>query len=254
MESMGTLAGRVAHDFASYLQAISAHADIAREASNGNEPVMSSLGEIQATINRGRDLIRQILLFSRSTIENQEVIIPAKIVGSSVEMIATTAGSRIDVCTEISTEEAVMGNRSQFAQVVLNLCNNAVQAMGEAGGTLHVQLNGVVMAGDEGFPADHPVSGRFVRLSVCDTGPGIPEDVLPKVFEPFFTTRKNNGGTGMGLAIVHGIVKAGGGHIRITRPAGKGVCFEVLWPAAGRRGDLTVRTGCGVGRGLPDQR
>jgi two-component system sensor histidine kinase EvgS len=255
MESMGTLAGRVAHDFASYLQAISAHADIAREASNGNEPVMSSLGEIQATINRGRDLINQILLFSRSTSEHQEVIIPAKIVGPLVEMIETTAGRRIDVCTEITTKETVMGNQSQFGQVVLNLCNNAVQAMGEAGGTLHVELNDVVMTGAEGFPAEHPFSGRYVRLSVCDTGPGIPEDVLPNVFEPFFTTRKHNGGTGMGLAIVHGIVKAGGGQIRITRPADKGVCFEVLWPAAGKGGDLTAQNGCGVGcRDLPDQR
>jgi signal transduction histidine kinase len=111
------------------------------------------------------------------------------------------------------------------------------------------------MTGAEGFPAEHPVSGRYVRLSVCDTGPGIPEDVLPNVFEPFFTTRKHNGGTGMGLAIVHGIVKAGGGQIRITRPAGKGVCVEVLWPAAGKGGDLTAQNGCGVGcRDLPDQR
>ncbi len=210
MESMGTLAGRVAHDFASFLQAINAHADLAREASNGNEPVISSLGEIQETIKRGRELIHQILLFSRSSNENHEAVIPAKIVGPMVEMIRTTAGSRIEVRADITTEETVMGNQSQLGQVVLNLCNNAVQAMGDAGGTLHVQLNDVVMTGADGFPGDHPVSGRFVRLAVCDTGPGIPEDVIPNVFEPFFTTRKHDGGNGMGLAIVHGIVKAGG--------------------------------------------
>jgi two-component system sensor histidine kinase EvgS len=230
MEAMGTLAGSVAHDFASYLQAIGGYVSTAQLEDDLSAGVQSSLEDVQSTIAKARELIRQIMLFSRQDLVAPSPVDIRPIIERTLALIRTTAPANIRFETEIKSHAYIMADETQVSQVLLNLGTNAVQAMTPDGGLLTVRTEDVALEDAPGFNGQRRVSGRYLKLEVIDTGGGIPRDQLEKVFEPFFTRRREAGGTGMGLAIVHGIVRGYDGRITVSSRSGRGTTFEVLWP------------------------
>ncbi len=231
MEAMGTLAGNVAHDFASYLQAISGYVSAAQLENNLNTDVRSSLEGVQTTIAKARKLIRQITLFSRQDLVTPSPVNFRPIIERTLAMVRATAPETISFEMDIQTNAHIMADEVQVSQVLLNLCSNALQAMSAGGGSLSVRAEAVDLQGEQGFNGSERVTGRYLKLTVADTGCGIPPDQIDKIFEPFFTRRREEGGSGMGLAIVHGIVRGYGGRIEVSSHVGRGTQFEVLWPA-----------------------
>ncbi len=230
MEAMGTLAGSVAHDFASYLQAIGGYASTAQLEKELSDSVQSNLAGIQATIVKARKLIRQIMLFSRQDLVAPSPVNIRPIIERTLILVRATAPENIRFESRIEARTRIMADETQVSQVLLNLCTNAVQAMAVAGGKLTVRAEDVELQDEPGFNGEERVSGRYLRLTVADNGCGIPPDQTEKIFEPFYTRRRGEGGTGMGLAIVHGIVRGYGGKIVVRSKAGQGAVFEVLWP------------------------
>ncbi|MGD9250335.1 MAG: transporter substrate-binding domain-containing protein [Desulfobacterales bacterium] len=230
MEAMGTLAGSVAHDFASYLQAIGGYAGTAQLEPDLSANVRSSLGGIQETIVKARELIRQIMLFSRQDLVAPSPVDIAPIIERTLQIVGATAAETIVFESDIRSRARIMSDETQVSQVLLNLCTNAVQAMTAEGGRLTVRVEDVELQDERGFNGRGRVSGSFLKLTVADTGCGIPPDQIEKIFEPFYTRRQDKGGNGMGLAIVHGIVRGYGGKISVHSQAGQGAVFEVLWP------------------------
>ncbi len=230
MEAMGTLAGSVAHDFASYLQAIGGYTSTAQLEPNLSANVKSSLRGIQDTIVKARELIRQIMLFSRQDLVAPMPVDIAPIIERSLQIVGATAAENIVIESDIRSRARIMSDETQVSQVLLNLCTNAVQAMTSNGGRLTVRVEDVELQDERGFNGRGRVSGPFLKLTVADTGCGMAPDQMEKIFEPFYTLRQDTGGTGMGLAIVHGIVRGYGGKITVHSQEGKGAVFEVLWP------------------------
>jgi signal transduction histidine kinase len=180
---------------------------------------------MEEALRRARQLTRQIQIFSRRGLEEPEPVAIRDVVEKAVGLMATSLGGATLRC-ELNSDERVMANESQLHQVVFNLFRNAVQALGGRDGVVSVKLD-----------TETDASGRarqrqWVCLTVSDTGAGIPADVMGRIFEPFFTTRGSAGGSGMGLAIVHGIVKGYGGRIRVHSKTGQGTVFQVRFPTA----------------------
>jgi len=230
MEAMGSLARGVAHDFNNYLQTILSLAESAGRETPKDSPIREYMHQIDAAIRRARALIQQILTFGRENLDEPKPVIVAPIVEKTLKLIAPAAPGTIEFRPEIASNAMIMADDTKVGQVVMNLCTNAVQAMDGLNGILGVQLQEVELTDEHGFIGQQAVSGSFLKLTVSDTGNGIDKNYLDRIFEPFFTTRKHNGGTGMGLAIVHGIVRGYGGKISVKSRPGEGCTFEVLWP------------------------
>ena len=232
MEAMGTLAGSVAHDFASYLQAIGGFASAAQLDVNLSTSVRAHLDGIQGTIVKARQLIRQIMLFSRKDLVPPSPVDLRPIIERTLRLVKATASANIAFESVFHSDACIMADETQVSQVLLNLCTNAIQAMPAEGGQLSLRVEDVDPEEKPGLAGSKGVSGPFLKLTVADTGCGIPPDQKEKIFEPFFTRRRDEGGTGMGLAIVHGIVRGYGGRIEVKSQEGQGSVFEVFWPAA----------------------
>lgn len=230
MEAMGSLARGVAHDFNNFLQAILSFAESAWRETPKDSPVREYMNQIDEAIQRARALIHQILTFGRENLDEPKPVIVAPIVENTLKLIKSAVPDDIELRPEIATNAMIMADDTKVGQVVMNLCTNAVQAMDGENGILDIQLKEVELTDEHGFIGQRAVSGSFLKLTVSDTGKGINAKYLDRIFEPFFTTRKNNGGTGMGLAIVHGIVRGYGGKITVKSATGEGSSFEVLWP------------------------
>lgn len=230
MEAMGSLSRGVAHDFNNYLQTILSFAESAWRETDKDSPVREYMKHIDGAIRSAKALIQQILTFGRENLDAPKPIIVAPIVKNTLKLVESAAPDKIEIRPEIETNAMIMADDTKVGQVVMNLCTNAVQAMDDGNGILDVQLTEVELIDELGFVGQPAVSGIFLKLAVSDTGKGINEKYLHRIFDPFFTTRKNNGGTGMGLAIVHGIVRGYGGKITVKSNPGKGSTFEILWP------------------------
>lgn len=174
--------------------------------------------------------MRQILTFSRVNEEERRPAEIAVVVKEALKMLRATLPTTIDIRSDISSNALIMGNPTQIHQILINLCANAGHSMKEDGGTLFVGLSDIVLP-QEGiavFPGLPP--GDYVRMEVTDTGQGIAPDVLPFIFEPYFTTKEQGEGTGLGLAVVHGIVKSHGGDIAVASMPERGATFMILLP------------------------
>jgi CheY-like chemotaxis protein/two-component sensor histidine kinase len=180
------------------------------------------------------DLVKQILAFARQSKEDRKPMQVDIIAKEVVKFIRSTIPSTIEVRQDIRSRSLIMGSPTQLHQILMNLCTNAAQAMEDEGGVLKVGLEDVVIRGDsdEGRPDLKP--GNYVMLSVSDTGCGIPKVLLGAIFEPYFTTKDIGEGTGMGLALVHGIVESYGGSIGVESESGKGTTFSIYLPATER--------------------
>jgi len=233
LEALGTLAGGIAHDFNNILYAIMGNTELAIE----NLPEAGSagrmLGEVLAGATRASNLVKQILAFSRQTRPERKVLPLAPLLHESGSLLRATLPSTIEFeLIDASRSAAILGDPSQVQQVLMNLFSNAVHAMGEVGGELTVRLSDVDIGPEGGLSHLNLNPGPYLLIAVGDTGSGIAEDKLERVFEPFFTTKDPGEGTGLGLAVVHGIVKSLEGGITVESEPGVGSTFNVYFPKA----------------------
>jgi signal transduction histidine kinase len=214
MEALGTLAGGIAHDFNNILAIIMGYTQVALSRHEQREPVQDYLQEVLAASQRGKDLVQQILMFSRQHSAERSILQLHTVVQETLALLRASLPTTIDIHARINTvSDAVLANLTQLQQVIMSLCSNAEYAMRVRGGILELTLDAVDITPDgvANYPGLKP--GAYVRLAVRDTGPGIPPEYLPRIFEPFFTTKEVDEGTGMGLAVAHGIVSSHDGAI-----------------------------------------
>jgi PAS domain S-box-containing protein len=236
MEAVGTLAGGIAHDFNNILGIIIGYTEITLLDIPGDSPARQSLKEIHKAAERARDLVRQILAFSRKGEQKRIPLRVSAIVKEALKFLRPALPVTIDIhqqLDELPPEgDTVIADPTQIHQVLMNLCTNAAQAMGDKGGALHVALSLVRFdVHDLTRPAELG-PGPYIRLKVSDTGQGMDRAVMDRIFEPYFTTKRPGEGTGLGLAVVHGIVKSHGGAITVYSTPGEGTTFHVYLPAA----------------------
>ena len=227
LDAVGRLAGGIAHDFNNILAVVMSYADLIAAEVELDDGVAEDLNEIKSAGQRGANLVRQLLGFSRNEISTPEVLRLSDSVYEVSKMLHRTLGEDIEMEVRANSSGSVYVDRNQLEQVLMNLAVNARDAM-QSGGRLSFETNDVHVL--EQGPASGPPPGRYVLLRVTDTGEGIPADVLPHMFEPFYTTKGPGRGTGLGLATVYGIVKQAGGHIDVRSKVGEGTTFSVYWP------------------------
>lgn len=230
MEAIGTLAGGIAHDFNNILGAIIGYTDLALTELPEASPVRELLENVALGGARAVDLARQILAFSRQIPLDRKPIQPVLAVKEALKLLRASLPATIAVRERLESSSWVLADAGQVHQIVMNLCANAGLAMRESGGELDVRLH--ELDSDAASLAKHKDvhPGRYVCLTVSDTGCGIPPDNLGRIFDPFFTTRPVGEGTGLGLSVVHGIVAGWGGSVYVASEVGRGTTFEILLP------------------------
>ena len=234
LEALGTLAGGVAHDFNNLLTVIRANAEIAQIAMAEHDPegVAESLTAVVQASDRARDIVKQILLFSRRSVPTHARINLAALITDTQTLLRATIPTTVQLLVEVRCAEAwINGDATQMQQLLLNLCSNAEHSMRHTnGGLLRITVDTVSVT-DPQHSAHHPqlMPGTYVRLSVLDTGTGMSSDVRQRIFEPFFTTKPIGEGTGLGLAVLHGIVMSHRGSVHVESTEGSGTHFELLF-------------------------
>jgi PAS domain S-box-containing protein len=232
MESLGTLAGGVAHDFNNILAAILANVTCATYALPPDHPTREYLAEIEKASQRATDLVRQILTFTRHQEPRRQPVKLAPLVTETLKLLRSTLPPKVELRTEFAADlPEVLAEPTQVHQVIMNLGTNAAHAMAAGTGLLSVRAERVVLqktllAGAVQLPA-----GTYARLVIEDTGTGMDEATLERIFDPFFTTKEPGKGTGLGLSVVHGIMKSYAGGISVRSTPGKGTVFTLYFPA-----------------------
>jgi PAS domain S-box-containing protein len=238
MEALGTLAGGIAHDFNNILGVIMGYAEIIESGAEPESGLARRVGEISQAGRRARDLVTQILNFSRQGPQERHSMTLTPLVKEALKLLRSSVPSNVAIHTRLDTDrDRVMADPTQMHQILLNLCGNAAYAMKESGGNMTITLADVLPDDPVLPPEGLGKAERFVRLTVSDTGPGIDPEVAERVFDPFFTTKRQGEGTGMGLAMVHGIVKRHDGYLELENNPGRGAAFHVFLP----RGSETAR-------------
>lgn len=231
MEAIGTLAGGITHDFNNILAAIVGYTDLAILGISKDNKVQQYLKSVQTAAHRAKDLISHILMFGRKDELQIKPLEIGSVVKESLKFLRASLPATIKIDQQIDTcTNLVNADITQMQQVVINLCTNAAHAMMENGGTMRVTLNRVNSGEDFWKSPGDVQAGYYVKLSVCDTGKGIHPELLNKIFDPYFTTKRSGKGTGLGLAVTHGIVENHGGMIRVESKEGKGTSFHVYLP------------------------
>jgi len=252
LESLGVLAGGVAHDFNNVLAAIMGYAELARLEAPATGHLASHLDQIMGAADRARDLVQQILAFTRQAPSEARPVSLALIVREALRFLRSSLPTTVQIAQHVNPSSGfVSADPTQMHQVVMNLCTNAAHAMRDRGGVLEVRLEPVTISDAGPQAQEGAAAGDYVRLSVIDTGCGMAPDVLERVFEPFFTTKPKGEGTGLGLAVTHGIVAAHGGTIRIRSELGQGTTFHVYLPRCTEEGaaDVSALPGAPKGHG-----
>ncbi len=231
MEAIGTLAGGIAHDFNNILAVMLGYAEMARDDSSPESTFARNLGKVLESGNRAKDLVQQILAFSRQSQMEKIPLQPVSVVKEAVKMLRPSLPSTIEINQDFnSVTGLILADPTQIHQIVMNLCTNAFHAMEETGGTLGISLKEVYLSSEDLVHEPDVEAGTFVQLSIIDSGLGIAPEIKKKIFDPYFTTKETGKGTGMGLAIVHGIVKSYGGSISLYSELGKGTALHVFLP------------------------
>jgi len=231
MEAIGTLAGGIAHDFNNILSAIMGYTEISMLKSPEDSKIHQFLKETMKASTRARELVKQILAFSRKNDYECKPVQADKIICESLKILKSSLPSSIDIQVDIDPDVGLIaGDDVQIQQVVINLCTNAAHAMKMDGGTLGISLVNVALNEEDVSTYPEIQSGLFLKLCVSDTGNGIPGHVMDRMFDPYFTTKQKGKGTGLGLSIVQGIIKAHNGFITVDSVLGKGAVFNVFFP------------------------
>ena len=231
MEALGTLAGGIAHDFNNILLPIQINTELTLAGENEDSPVARRLSQVLEAARRGKEMVKQIIAFSRQKEEGRQPVEIPPIIRESLKFLRVSMPKNIEIVEKIEAGSAMaVADPTQVHQILMNLGSNAAHAMREKGGVLEVGLSEVAL--DEETASRHIglKPGAYLRLTVSDTGHGMTPEVMGRVFEPFFTTKKQGEGAGMGLAVVHGIVKSHGGAITVASEFGKGTTFKIYLP------------------------
>jgi PAS domain S-box-containing protein len=232
LEALGTLAGGIAHDFNNILNPIFINTELVLLDAALDDESRSELELSLQAAERGRDLVRQIITFSRQKEKERRPSKIGPVVTEALKFLRSTLSTAIEIREHVGPETGfVLADPSQIHQIVMNLCNNSAYAMRETGGVLHVGLAEVEV--DRDMATRHPdiKPGPFVRLTITDTGTGMAPDVLERAFDPFFTTKRPGEGSGMGLAVVHGIVRDYDGAVTVYSEVGMGTTFNIFFPS-----------------------
>lgn len=233
MEAIGTLAGGIAHDFNNILGAVLGYAEMAKEDSEPGSKAAEELDRVIEAGNRAAELVKQILAFSRQTISEPLPLNPEHIIKETIKLLRPSLPSTIAITHQcINPIYTIVADPTQIHQLVMNLCTNAFHAMERTGGLLDIKLENRELNAQDVLQYPNVTPGKFVVLSVRDTGSGIPSEIRDKIFDPYFTTKEIGKGTGMGLAIVHGIATSLGGFVTCQSALGQGTVFHVFFPAS----------------------
>lgn len=242
MDAIGTLAGGIAHDFNNLLTIIVGYSEIIRENSSDESNVQESIKQVQIAADRATHLVQQILAFSRQAAHE---LIPVKlqcIVKEMLKLLRSSIPTTIEIIQDVQPQcSVVKADPTQINQILMNLCANAMHAMDEKG-VLQVTLQNVNLDAEALKLQPKMGPGCFVQLSVSDTGVGMDQETINHIFEPFYTTKEVGKGTGMGLAVIHGIVESHGGFIVLDSELGRGSTFHVFFPVTEEEEFLGVET------------
>ena len=231
MEAIGTLAGGIAHDFNNILTGILMNVDLAKEDLTPEHPARESLDEIAQASRRAADLVGQILTFSRQREQERGPLHLDAVVAEALKLLRASLPSSIEIHSHLARDRAmILADPSRIHQIVMNLGTNAAHAMQQQGGVLDVALETVVVDADEARRRPDLREGRYVRLTISDTGHGMDRATIDRIFEPFFTTKAPGEGTGLGLSVVHGVVRSHDGVIGVTSELGRGTTFQIHFP------------------------
>jgi signal transduction histidine kinase/ActR/RegA family two-component response regulator len=231
MQAIGTLAGGIAHDFNNILAVIMGKAELMRDELPRGNQMRKDAETIVNVVERGAELVKQILTFSRQSKTVRKPIKPGNIIKESLSLLGSILPSTIEIRQDIrATSTCLLADAAQIRQIVMNFGTNAAHAMRAQGGVLKVKLEEISLDAGACKKYDDIKPGSYLELMVSDTGHGMPPEVIERIFEPYFTTKKIGEGSGMGLAVTHGIVKSYGGDISVHSEIGKGTTFRVLLP------------------------
>ncbi len=235
LEAIGNLAGGIAHDFNNILSSVIGYTELALGDIEKGSNLEDNLQEVYSAGLRAKELVSQILTFARQSEEEFKPMRVDMILKEALQFIRSTIPSTITIRENITTKARILGSPTQIHQVAMNLFTNSAYAMEENGGTLYIGLSEVVIDSPVKIKRLGGKKGNYMQLTVSDTGTGIPQDIIDKIFEPYFTTKGPREGTGMGLALVHGIVRSHGGQIFVDSTPGKGTRFTIYLPMTQNR-------------------
>lgn len=230
MEAIGNLAGGIAHDFNNILTSILGFTELSLFKIDKGTEEAANMEEVLKAGKRAKELVRQILTFARRSEDGHHPLRIDHVVEEAVSFLRSSIPSSIDIQTAIESKSFVNGNVTQVHQVIMNLCTNAAHAMEVKGGLLEVGVKDINISGYQ-RGLSRPLSPeKWVEITIADSGQGIPEEIVDSIFEPYFTTKEIGEGTGLGLALVHGIVESYGGKIEVKSASGRGTTFTILLP------------------------
>ena len=232
MEAIGTLAGGIAHDFNNILTGILGNAEMARLELAEGHPARQFLAESLAAAERARNLVAQILTFSRRREQQRAVLALAPVVEEALRLLRASLPATIELCVSLREDvPAVLADPTQVHQVLMNLGANAAHALRARGGRIEIFQNLVELPAEQSAAGVRLPAGRYVRLAVRDNGHGMDAATRERIFEPFFTTKPPGHGTGLGLAVVHGIMESHDGAITVDSAPDEGAIFHLYFPA-----------------------
>ncbi|KAA3614710.1 MAG: PAS domain S-box protein [Calditrichaeota bacterium] len=242
MEAIGTLAGGIAHDFNNILASVIGYSELLKLSLPQENKLKNYANQIYTASLRARDLVQQILTFSRKTEQDYKNVQISLVVKEVLKLLRASLPSSIEFETSLTdTDGLILADAIQIHQLVMNLCTNASYAMQENGGVLSINLEKIIFDQSKqinGFKLD---AGEYIKLHIQDTGHGIDPDILKKVFDPFFTTKPVGEGTGLGLSVVHGIVKSHNGEITLNSVRGEGTTIDVYFPRIEKKSTVQKR-------------
>ena len=248
LEALGVLAGGIAHDFNNILAAINGFAELALRDIPQASPTHDRLEQILRAGGRAADLVRQILAFSSHGERQREIVNVRQVTNEVMTLLRASIPASIEIACNVKQDGHVLASIIEVQQILINLCTNSYHAMKDAG-RIEIEIDVIEFMSGDVQPDVNPPAGRCVCISVSDTGPGIDPETRDRIFDPFFTTKAVGHGTGLGLAVVHGIVRYHRGMVDVTSTPGEGACFRVYLPlcegpdAGSAEPELSVRTG-----------
>ena len=243
MESIGTLTGGISHNFNNILGIILGNTELALDDVQEGNPAHSNLTKIKTASLRAKNIVRQLLSFSRKVEQKMQPIEIALVIKDALKFLRSTIPTAINIEQDIQIKDAIiLADPNQINQIIMNICINASHAMEETGGTIGVIVEKVILddKSTKKYPELNP--GEHIKIRVSDTGPGINPDIIDRIFDPYFTTKGVGKGSGMGLSIVHGIIKNHNGTITVDSNPGKGTTFNILFPKATEKSKTEKKT------------
>lgn len=231
MEAIGTLAGGIAHDFNNILGAIFGYIELSLSSLDDKEEIKNYLQETISAAERAKDLINHILVFSRQMEQAKQPVKPKDLIEDVLKLIRASLPATIEIHKKLESDSLILADKTQLHQIIMNLCSNAGYAMKEKGGSLEIILKDVEIDRETQCGGSIIHKGKYVEIIISDTGNGIPDEFIDRIFEPFFTTKPQGEGTGLGLSVVHGIIRSINGAISVKSKENKGTIFSIYIPA-----------------------